>query len=74
MFGSVDFEEKEATQATQKQRQARRKADVGVEKRPNEVEEIGNEEQGMARVNSVYEQLLKVITFSFHPLMANQNN
>lgn len=37
MYGSFDFDEEYQVQASQRQRQTRRREDVGVEKRPKEV-------------------------------------
>lgn len=58
MFGTFDFEDlASGSQATQKQRRTRRKAEVADEKRPTSVTQSGNIKTGSAKIESV----LKII-------------
>lgn len=64
MFGTFDFENiVDGTQVTEKQRRVRRKADVGVEKRPVAVKEDENPVHQTSKVELVYETI-KNVSFS----------
>lgn len=55
MFGTFDFDDvADGTQATQKQRKVRRKAELGVEKRPTNVAEATNSQNQTTKVEQVF--------------------
>lgn len=61
MFGTFDFDDlTEGTQASQKQRKTRRKAEPSVEKRPTAVSESGNASAGSAKVEAVFNTIKDV--------------
>lgn len=61
MFGTFNFDDlAEGTQATQKQRKTRRKAEPTVEKRPTAVSESGNASAGSAKVEAVFNTIKDV--------------
>lgn len=61
MFGTFDFDDiADGTQAMQKQRRTRRKAELGVEKRPIAVAQSQNSERRTTKVEQVFMRIKEV--------------
>lgn len=66
MFGTFDFDDQpETSQAAEKQRRTRRKADPTTEKRPTSVDQAENPDGRTSKVEHVFNQIQEVNIQSF---------
>lgn len=62
MFGSFDFDEEYRVPESQRKRQVRKRAELGVEKKPTSVTQTQqNKEKGSAKIGFTLDAIKKVI-------------
>lgn len=69
LFGTFDFDAvAQQSEATQKQRKTRRKAEIAEEKRPVAVTQSGKADSGAAKVEAIFNIIKEVCMFFYSSL------